>query len=139
MKITAKLTGDLEGALERMARGKAENVIYSGAAAMARVVYEEVKQNVSGNAPGGPGVVTGNLRESIYWAKDDNLSSPLRAVYSISWNKSKAPHGHLLEFGTSRMPAYPFIRPAASKLPEAVKAGQARMQVVWSQGRTDDR
>jgi HK97 gp10 family phage protein len=139
VKITAKLTGDLEGALERMARGKAENVIYSGAAAMARVVYTEVKDNVSGTKAGMPGVVTGNLRDSIYWAKDDSLSSPFRAVYSISWNKSKAPHGHLLEFGTSRAPAYPFIRPAADKLDEAVKAGQARMREVWTQGTADDR
>jgi HK97 gp10 family phage protein len=139
MKITAKLTGDLEGGLDRMASGKAEDVIYSGAAAMGRFMYEVVKENVSGNAPGGPGVVTGNLRDSIYWAKDDGLSTPFRAVYNISWNKSKAPHGHLIEFGTSTNPAYPFMRPAADKMPEAVKAGQARMSVVWSQGRTDDR
>jgi HK97 gp10 family phage protein len=137
MKLTAELKGDLAGALDRMVSTKAESVIYSGAAAMARVVYEEVRENTSGSKAGMPGKVTGNLHESIYWVKDDGQSSPLRAVYNISWNKSKAPHGHLLEFGTSRMPAIPFLRPAASRLPEALKAGQARMQVVWNQGRVD--
>lgn len=137
MKLTAELKGDLAGALDRMVATKAENVIYSGAAAMARVVYEEVKENTRGVRANTPGIVTGNLHESIYWAKDDGLSSPLRAVYNISWNKSKAPHGHLLEFGTSRMPALPFVRPAASRLPEALKAGQVRMQVVWNQGRVN--
>jgi HK97 gp10 family phage protein len=47
--------------------------------------------------------------------------------YRVSWNKKKAPHGHLIEFGTSRTPAYPFIRPAFDHIGRAIKAGQERM------------
>lgn len=43
----------------------------------------------------------GALREAIYLAFRDAQSDPGRglAVYSVSWNAAKAPHGHLLEFG----------------------------------------
>lgn len=131
--VEAKLEGDITAGLDRLLREKAEDVVYSGAASMARVIYAEVKLNTSGVKPKMPGIVTGNLSESIYWAKDTSLSTPSKAVYSISWNKSKAPHGHLLEFGTSRMPAYPFVRPAASQMDEAIKQGMARMKVRFGE------
>lgn len=131
--VEAKLEGDLTAGLDRLLRPQAEDVIYSGAAAMARVIYAEVKLNTSGVKPKMPGIVTGNLNESIYWAKDTNLSTPNKAVYAISWNKAKAPHGHLLEFGTSRMQAYPFVRPAADKMNEAIKQGVARMKVRFAE------
>lgn len=131
--VEAKLEGDFTAALDRLAKQTAEAIIYSGAAEAARVIYAEVKLNTSGTKPKTPGIVTGNLSESIYWAKDTDASTNSRAVYSISWNKSKAPHGHLLEFGTSRMPAYPYVRPAMAQMDEAVKQGLARMKVRYQE------
>lgn len=135
--------------LDRMERAVTEDVVYSGAAAMARVLYAEVRQNTAG-AP--VGIHTGNLHGAIYWAKAKDASTATRAVYEVSWNKSKAPHGHLIEFGHWRVnfvfrgkdgsliatkrrlpqpvwvPAYPFMRPAMSKMDDAIRAGLARMR-----------
>ena len=53
----------------------------------------------------------GNLQRAIYQAFDEQDSKPNKtASYSISWNKSKAFYGRFVEFGTKRMPAYPFLR-----------------------------
>ena len=131
--ISAKLDADFEVSLERFGKKVSEPVLFSGAAAMARVIYDEVKINVSGIKPGFPGVVTGNLLNSIYQVKANDLMTPTRKVYEVSWNRSKAPHGHLIEFGTSRAPAYPFVRPAVGRMPEAIKAGLARMKVRFSE------
>jgi HK97 gp10 family phage protein len=122
--VTAKLEGDLGAMLDRFSAKVTEPVLFSGAAAMARVVYAEVLVNTQ---PPKLGIKTGNLHASIYWAKDAKTITPTRKVYNVSWNKSKAPHGHLLEYGTSRAPAHPFMRPSASALPSAIKAGLARM------------
>lgn len=75
----------------------------------------------------------GSLRDAIYLAYSDTKSIPEagKYTYSITWNASKAPHGHLLEFGHWRynvirggypredklpepkwVPAHPFLRPA---------------------------
>ena len=113
------------------------------AQAGAQVLYDEVKLNVSRYV----GKVTGNLDNSIYQAFSDERSLPAgfavgglpayrRAIYHVSWNASKAPHGHLVEYGhvvpfkpymgsdgkwyTSKTPAdnpdkqraRPFLRPA---------------------------
>lgn len=130
--VSARLDGDLLAGFDR-ALASAEDVIYSGAAAMARLIYDEVRLNTSGVKESGPGIVTGNLHDSIYWAKDKEASTTQRAVYAISWNRAKAPHGHLIEFGTSRAPAYPFVTPAAGKLPEAIRVGLAKMQRRYGQ------
>ncbi|MGC3986254.1 MAG: HK97 gp10 family phage protein [Pseudorhodoferax sp.] len=54
----------------------------------------------------------GNLRDSIYQVYSKTNSTAAKATYHVSWNASKAPYGHMVEFGTSRMPAHPFLRPA---------------------------
>lgn len=124
--IETRLTGDLERSLAKFEQKVQESVLFSGAAAMARVFYDEVKLNAS---PPRMGRVTGNLERSIYWAFSPEKSTATQKTYRISWNKSKAPHGHLLEFGTSRMAAKPFVRPAFDQLPAAIKAGMDRMKV----------
>lgn len=60
----------------------------------AEVFYRQVKDNVAAI-----GRVTGNLDSSIYQAYSANNSGKGRAVYHVSWNARKAPHGHLVEFG----------------------------------------
>ncbi len=70
----------------------------------------------------------GNLRAAIYQAYADDESGPTRSVYRISWNKRKAFYGRFVEFGTSRMPARPFLRPGYDAAVErAISAVQTVM------------
>lgn len=127
---------------------KAKENVRPAAQAGAQVLYDEVKVNV-----GRIGKVTGNLDASIYQAFSQDNSTPERATYHISWNGSKAPHGHLVEYGhiqtrkvyvgsdgkwyTSNTPlpepkqvgARPFLRPAFdAKAQEAVRAAKERFE-----------
>lgn len=74
------------------------------AQAGAQVLYDETRLRVP--------VRSGLLRSAIYQVFSQDNSDPTRATYHVSWNARKAPHGHLVEFGTSRAPAHPFLRPA---------------------------
>lgn|SRR5574341_421935 len=122
--IDVKLSGNLEGALARYEKSVKEKVLLAGVAAMAKVLYDEVKINVT---PPRIGIKTGNLYSSIYRAYSPEKSGDDVKTYHISWNKSKAPHGHLLEFGTSRMAARPFVRPAFGHVRTAIAEGKAQM------------
>lgn len=65
------------------------------AAVAGQVIYAEVKRNVRSM-----GRITGNLDSAIYLAYSESESIPGQlAVYHVSWNSKKAPHGHLLEYG----------------------------------------
>lgn len=50
---------------------------------------------------------TGRLKNAIYVAYNKKLSGELQHVYSVSWNRIAAPHGHLIEFG--HLQPYPVI------------------------------
>jgi len=119
--INSKLTGDISGDLDKFAKDVREKVLFSGVAAMANVIYEAAKSNAETNKK------SGLLYNSIYRVYSPEKSSDEAKLYRISWNKKKAPHGHLIEFGTSRAPAYPFMRPAFDRVREAIDAGKARM------------
>jgi HK97 gp10 family phage protein len=59
----------------------------------------------------------GNLRNAIYQAfsKDNSIEfgdGYKKATYHIAWNHQDAPYGFMVEFGTSRAAAHPFLRPA---------------------------
>jgi HK97 gp10 family phage protein len=131
VEIDAKVSGSVDADLSRFEKRIKDAVIFSGAAAMARLIYEEVLLNVS---PPRKRVVTGNLRDSIYRVYSPERSSEGEKTYRVSYNHKKAPHGHLVEFGTSRAPAKPFIRPALSRLSDAIKAGNARMTERLKEG-----
>jgi HK97 gp10 family phage protein len=51
----------------------------------------------------------GNLRDSIYQVFSKDNSTPSKAVYHMSWNRDKAPYGHMVELGTSKAPAHSFV------------------------------
>lgn len=90
----------------------------------------------------------GLLQEAIYLAYSDKRSLPEagKHTYSVTWNSTKAPHGHLLEFGHWRynviqggypkedklaapkwVPASPFLRPAFDAVIDvALQAGLDR-------------
>jgi HK97 gp10 family phage protein len=130
-----KLTGDLSGALDRFAKNVQESVTFSGVAAMAKVIYDAARENapVSDGAHWFHGThqkyyfESGTLKASIYRVYSSERSSAERKTYKVSWNHQKAPYGFMVEFGTSRAPAHPFMRPAFDRIGEAIKAGQARM------------
>lgn len=67
-------------------------------------VEAAAKQNATGRP--GPNVITGRLRASITWALGEDEISP---YVDIGSNVHYAP---FVELGTSRAPAYPFLRPA---------------------------
>lgn len=104
--FSEKVTGNFESALDNFAQNLKEQVAPVGAQAMAQVVYDDARNLVSEN--------TGRLKNAIYQVHSKDKSVHGRSEYHVSWNHSKAPHGHLIEFGTSRAPAHPFLYPAFS-------------------------
>lgn len=82
-----------ENEMEQLA-DRAEKAARPAAQAGAQVIYERVKVNVAAL-----GRKTGNLNSSIYQAYSANNSNESKAVYHVSWNATKAPHGHLVEWG----------------------------------------
>ena len=55
---------------------------------------------------------TGNLRESIVVRKDGPASTLESAVYNVGTLKKIAWYGHIVEEGSSKQAAQPFLRPA---------------------------
>lgn len=51
----------------------------------------------------------GNLRDSIYQVFSKSKSFKDVSTYQVSWNKSEAPYGFMVEFGTRHSPAHSFI------------------------------
>ena len=82
-----------ESDMEQLA-DRAEKAARPAAQAGAQVLYDRVKANVAAL-----GRKTGNLDSSIYQAYSANNSGEGKATYHISWNATKAPHGHLVEWG----------------------------------------
>lgn len=74
-----------------------EAAVRPAAQAGSQVLYDQVNTNVAGL-----GKVTGNLASAIYQAYSADKSGPLKATYHVSWNASRAPHGHLVEYGYKR-------------------------------------
>jgi HK97 gp10 family phage protein len=113
-------TSAINAALDKLQADAGEHV-RAAARAGAQVLYEEAKLR----APVSKGAhyfygthqkylfSAGTLRDSIYQVySEDNSTQGVKATYHISWNHRKAPYGFMVEFGTSRAPAHPFIRPA---------------------------
>lgn len=90
MRLDLDDLNDYVGALEEQVEAAARPVAQAGA----EVLYRAVMRNVNAL-----GKVTGNFAASIYQAYAKNESGPGHAVYDISWNHRKAPHGHLIEDG----------------------------------------
>jgi len=101
------------------------------ARSMAVAGGSQIRDEAKARAP----VESGALRDAVYLAYRDGRSTESQVVYSVSWNKKKAPHGHLIEFGHWQtrvayqgsdgnwysgaplaaprwVPAVPFLRPA---------------------------
>lgn len=61
----------------------------------------------------------GSLRASIYQAFSQDNSSATKATYHVSWNRKKAPYAWMVEFGTSRAAAHPFMGKAIKEKSDA--------------------
>lgn len=106
--------------------------------AMAQVFYDAAKRNVPvGNRGHWFHGTSFKLTGKKYWFDAGSLSRAIYQVYSkdhsvqgglqsyhISWNHTKAPYGFMVEFGTSKAPAHPFMRPAQIHAPKAFAAGK---------------
>jgi HK97 gp10 family phage protein len=141
MSVTAKMdfSGIFAG-LDRLATDVAPQLLRSMAVAGGTLLRDEAQARAPVGTEEGGSKSPGSLRDSIYLAFRDGLSSDTRVVYSVSWNSKTAPHGHLLEFGhwhkphTSGShssegqstfkwtPAQPFLRPAWDACGQAVIA-----------------
>lgn len=122
-----KFTFDTRGinaALDNIAK-TAEEAVRPAAQAGAQMLYDEARAQcpVSDNAHFFYGTSfkktgqryffkSGTLRNSIYQVYSKDNSSKAKATYHIAWNHQKAPYGFMVEYGTSRAPAHPFLRPA---------------------------
>lgn len=120
----------------------AKSLIRPAAQAGAQVFYDEVRRRApvgsaekhffhGQNQVYGP-FKSGNLRNSIYQVYSKDQSSETVATYHISWNTkigaavSYAPYGGMVEYGTSKAAARPFIRPSYdAKAEEALRTAQA--------------
>jgi hypothetical protein len=167
LKTEVKLGGFL-ASLKQFEKFVTTDVAYTGAATMGRVIYEEVKLNTSkvdspGAPDGLPGMLTGNLHRSIFWAKRKSESTDSRAVYIVSFrHKGSAGgggnHGFMVEFGyiqkykvirlkngewrtlknvplavPKKIAPRPFMRPSLSRMPYAAQLALKNMTDKFKQ------
>lgn len=120
-----QISGDLSDSVTPVAKAGAE------------VLYHEVRKNAVGVDSGKGHWFYGSsfkktgqrywmapftLRNSIYHAYSRDNSGENHTTYHVSWNFKKAPYAYMVEYGTSRAAAHPFVRPAQDKFPQAVEA-----------------
>lgn len=128
-----KVSSNFDAMLARLDKMAADTAKASrvSAKAGADVLYKEVlaRVPVSDRAHSTKGkkqtYQPGNLRRAIYRAFMDKDSNRTHASYRISWNRSKAFYGLFVEneFGSSKRPATPFLRPSYdAKESEALRA-----------------
>lgn len=137
-------TGELDAAFDGIAQAAIESARPAAQAGI-QVIYEQARRNAprgekahlfygkaSRNAPPGQKKALafgpyqpGNLQRSIYQAFSKD-STPGRAVYDVSWNPREAPYAYMVEYGTVRAAAVPFMRPAVSAFPRAEQAMRER-------------
>jgi HK97 gp10 family phage protein len=120
------------------------NVIRVGSQAAAQVFCDEAKSRVRDSKEGhwfhGKSFKkngqkywfdSGTLRNSIYQVYSKDNSSEGRATYHVAWNHIKCPYGFMVEFGTSRAAAHPFLRSAYDAVKQqAYDAAVAKMKAV---------
>jgi len=88
---------------------------------------EIIAEDARNRAPLGP---TGNLKRSLHAELlPEKTRFPTVAIAAV--DRKIAPHAHLIEFGTSKMSARPFFRPAvdahANKVISNIKDGAKKL------------
>ena len=97
--------------------GKLENAVSGRATEEASLKKAKViAEDARSRAPRGP---TGNLKRSlIARLLEKRGDNPRVAVAAV--DRKIAPHGHLIEWGTSKMAARPYFRPAVDAHKEGI-------------------
>ncbi|MGV7210499.1 HK97-gp10 family putative phage morphogenesis protein [Oxalobacteraceae bacterium A2-2] len=140
MSFTVDLSGldQVQAKLRQFGHAIQSEVAIEGAAAMAKVMQTEAQHLAPSSTKehwfyGTQFKKTGkkylfqpgNLRRAIYRVYSREKSSLTVQTYRVSWNHTKAPYGYMVEFGTARAAAHPFMRPAVARMPDAIAAGKA--------------
>ena len=109
--------------------GNVKEALRPGAHQAALVLYDEMRHRVPKR--------TGRLRDSIYRAYLEDKSRDDFQVYAVGPNKRKAPHWHLVEFGTPRMPPQSYIRASWEAVTDRayLKAIDRIKEIVKEKGR----
>ena len=118
----------LTDVLDRAAIATSESTLRQAAVAGARVFLDEMKLRAPKK--------TGNLLDNLIISYDADGSVPGKlATYIVTFSR-KAWYARLLEFGTSRMAARPFIRPSfEAKKQEAAQVVIDKIQGAVADGR----
>ncbi|MBR8084564.1 HK97-gp10 family putative phage morphogenesis protein [Burkholderia vietnamiensis] len=124
-KLTIDNPESLTAAIGQLEQVASESVLRQATVAGARVIFEEVKLrapvgDATWESKGGKQKrYPGFLRDNILLAFDKERSAEgLRATYLVTWSKD-AFYGRFLEYGTSKMVARPFLRPAYDAMRDA--------------------
>lgn len=134
--ISAKVSTDNEVDLSRFEAIIREKVLFSGAATMASFIANEARAKAPSSSAehyfySSTGAKylfqPGTLKKNIYWAHASDKETVNRKTYRISWNHREVPYGYMVEFGTSRAAAHPFLRPAFGRIHEAIAMAKSRM------------
>lgn len=156
-EVFDRLDGLAEAAKQHLPRSMAvaAGQVYRDEAKVRAPVYEQSESLMAAGVEFTTPRIPGTLRDAIYLAYSESRSAPQigMSVYSVTWNATKAPHGHLVEFGHMgtnmlvkgkdgkyvpsnakllkpvRVPAHPFLRPAYDAM------GGVAMQAAMIRGR----
>lgn len=104
------------------------------ASAAAKVLYDEVKKNAQLFGEGYVADGTGKLADAVYRVYSRAGSDAMRATYHVSWNQTKAPHGHLVEFG--HWQPYVTYRGKDGKFHTAVRPSMLKQYLATYNGKT---
>jgi HK97 gp10 family phage protein len=129
LNLKTNLTEAITG-LDKLGRHVNNYVIRGGSQAMAQLFYDEARLNapVAEHGHWFYGAhqkyffSAGTLKASIYQVFSTSRSREAYAVYQVSWNHKKCPYGFMVEYGTSRAGAHPFMRPAWVNMQSRVAA-----------------
>lgn len=131
MKLTFEMDGDPVAALTRFVEAVEERVVRPAAHAGALVFYERARELAPEyTGPPKSGIKPGQLRAAIYRVFSEDRSTDEFKIYEISWNHTKAPHGHWMEYGNSRHGPKPFIRPAFDFYEKALEVSRERARTL---------
>ncbi|MGE4334660.1 MAG: HK97 gp10 family phage protein [Pigmentiphaga sp.] len=131
MKLTFEMGGDAVEGLARFIDAVEQRVVRPAAHAGALVFYERARELAPEySGPPKSGIKPGQLRAAIYRVFSDDRSTDDAKIYQISWNHTKAPHGHWMEYGNSRHGPKPFIRPAFDFYEKALEASRERARAL---------
>lgn len=108
-------TGELQRIVKKLPDKMQDRIVRNANAAGARVIKKAARQLAPYDDNRSSGT---HLRDGIIIKRIKNHNDYI--VGTQTRGRKAVPHAHLLEFGTVKMPARPFLRPAALFMQERV-------------------